>query len=79
MDLRTVSSAIEANERTKSYIVSRAVEALGGSLAGKKVTVWGLAYKAKTEDYRDSPSVEIVNISDEDGKAQQGLKARSRE
>jgi UDPglucose 6-dehydrogenase len=61
MDLRTVSSAIEANERTKGYIVSRVVEALGGSLAGKKVTVWGLAYKAKTEDYRDSPSVEIVN------------------
>jgi UDPglucose 6-dehydrogenase len=32
----------------------------GGGLEGKVVAVWGLAFKAGTDDVRDSPAVNIV-------------------
>ena len=33
----------------------------GGSLAGKTVAVWGLTFKARTDDLRDSPSISIID------------------
>ena len=38
--------------------IRRAAE---GSLRGKTVAVWGLTFKARTDDLRDSPSVSIIN------------------
>jgi UDPglucose 6-dehydrogenase len=60
LNLSTVSAAISANHSTKTYVVDKAVEALGGSLSGKKVTVWGLSYKSNTGDCRESPALEII-------------------
>jgi UDPglucose 6-dehydrogenase len=34
--------------------------AVGGSVAGLPVAAWGLTFKARTDDRRDSPAVEIV-------------------
>ena len=35
--------------------------AAGGTLEGKTVAVWGLTFKARTDDLRDSPSLSIIN------------------
>jgi UDPglucose 6-dehydrogenase len=41
--------------------VARKIEAAaGGSLDGVTVAVWGLTFKANTDDLRDSPSLEII-------------------
>jgi len=42
-------------------------DACGGTLAGARVAIWGLTFKANTDDLRDSPAVEIVAILAEEG------------
>jgi UDPglucose 6-dehydrogenase len=48
-------------------LVARKVEQRLGGLAGKNVAAWGLAFKANTDDVRDSPAVEIVRLLVEGG------------
>jgi UDPglucose 6-dehydrogenase len=52
--------AVEAiNERQKSRLVSRAKEILG-DMAGKRIAMWGLAFKPNTDDMRAAPSISII-------------------
>ena len=47
------------NLRRRARVVDVVIEELG-SLAGKKIAVWGLAFKPDSDDIRDSPALDIV-------------------
>lgn len=53
---------IRDNERQFARIVDKVCRAVGGSLSGRTLTVWGLTFKAGTDDLRMSPSLEIANL-----------------
>jgi UDPglucose 6-dehydrogenase len=55
-----VSAAIQSNDNSFSRVVKRVKSLLGDELNGKSIAVWGLAFKANTDDTRDSPSLEII-------------------
>jgi UDPglucose 6-dehydrogenase len=56
-----VLSAVEsANERQKRVLLSKVRDALGGALKGRRVAVWGLAFKAGTDDMREAPSLTLI-------------------
>ena len=56
-----VLSAVEShNEAQKHYLVQRMAAALPGGLAGKRVALWGLAFKAGTDDMREAPSLTVI-------------------
>ncbi len=59
------------NEKQKKALVAKAVKHFG-TLDGKTFAVWGLAFKPKTDDMREAPSVEII-----EGLTGKGAKVRA--
>lgn len=57
--LQIVQAAIEANKNQRQVILEKA-RSLVPDLDSKRVAVLGLAFKANTDDVRDTPAVEII-------------------
>ena len=57
-----LDAALESNLKAHARIVKKISDALGGSLKDKKVAVWGLAFKANTDDIRFSPAISVVEL-----------------
>ena len=56
-----VLSAVEsANDRQKQLLVAKVRLALGMDLKGKHIALWGLAFKAGTDDMREAPSLTLI-------------------
>jgi UDPglucose 6-dehydrogenase len=60
VDQRIVSAVVDVNDRRKASMAGRVVAALGGSVAGKRIAVLGLAFKPNTDDMRDAPSIPLI-------------------
>jgi len=57
----TVVDAVErANERQKKILGERVLAHFGASLAGKRIALWGLAFKPETDDIRESPALVLL-------------------
>lgn len=59
LDLKLLKAADDVNERQKSILTQRVTERLG-SLKGKTIALWGLAFKPRTDDVRRAPSLKIM-------------------
>ena len=57
---RIVSTVVAVNDARKAAMADRVREALGGSLAGKRVGLLGLTFKPNTDDMRDSPAIPLA-------------------
>jgi UDPglucose 6-dehydrogenase len=57
--LLTVEAAILSNLRQIQSVTTAVVKHLGEDLTGIKIAIWGLAFKANTDDTRDSPSLTV--------------------
>jgi len=58
--LLTVEATHETNERQRGWVVDKVLRALGPNPVGKRVAVWGLAFKPETDDVRESPALAVV-------------------
>ncbi|MFA7172178.1 MAG: UDP-glucose/GDP-mannose dehydrogenase family protein [Kiritimatiellia bacterium] len=56
---RILNAVEEVNNDQKLSLIPK-VERLVGDLAGKKIAVWGLAFKPKTDDIRNSPALQMI-------------------
>ncbi len=58
----TVLDAVhEVNERQKGVLVEKILEHFDGSVKGKKIAVWGLAFKPGTDDIREAPALTLID------------------
>jgi UDPglucose 6-dehydrogenase len=58
----TLLEAVEAvNERQKQVLPRRLLSLLGPSLRSRQIAVWGLAFKAETDDMRESPALPVLD------------------
>jgi UDPglucose 6-dehydrogenase len=55
-----LEGVVEVNDEQFDRVARKAVELAGGSVEGVQLAVWGLTFKARTDDLRDSPSLSIV-------------------
>ncbi len=60
VSLDLLESVEIVNERQKQKLLSKVKDALGGDISGKSVAVWGLAFKAETDDMRESPAIPLI-------------------
>ncbi len=58
-DFRTLRAVDEVNEAQKTRMVPR-VEKHFGTLKGKTIAVWGLAFKPRTDDMREAPAIPMI-------------------
>lgn len=57
-----VLAAVEsANERQKQILLRKIKCALGDELRGRRIALWGLAFKAGTDDMREAPSLALID------------------
>lgn len=61
VDLPLIDAALESNERAVARVVEQIKDLAGGALEGKTIAVWGLAFKANTDDTRESPSLSVIS------------------
>lgn len=66
-DFRLLEGAVDVNRSQHEQVVSKVRAAAGGSLRGAAVAVWGLTFKADTDDLRDSPAIAISRRLVEEG------------
>ena len=60
--MHVVQATVKVNELRKIAMADRIIEACGGNVKDKKISILGLTFKANTDDMRDSPSLTIIPI-----------------
>ena len=56
-----LDGVIAVNDEQFERVTDKIRDAAGGDVAGKTIAVWGLTFKARTDDLRESPSVAIID------------------
>ncbi len=56
-----LKSVMEVNAKQKVTIVEKIKSHFKNELKGKKIALWGLAFKPDTDDIREAPALEIIN------------------
>ena len=59
-DLEVLTAVEAVNERQKHRMFEKLQLGLGESLAGKRVAIWGLAFKPNTDDMREAPALTLI-------------------
>jgi UDPglucose 6-dehydrogenase len=58
---RILTAVHETNLAQKQVLGEKIVAHFGGQLAGRRIAVWGLAFKPRTDDVRDAPSLDLLD------------------
>ncbi len=61
MELMVVNAAMKANNLQKQFMPKKLDKHFNGDLQGKRIAVWGLAFKANTDDMRESPALPLID------------------
>lgn len=59
-DFSLLKGVIAVNDEQHNRVTAKVARAVGGELEGARIAVWGLSFKARTDDLRDSPALTVV-------------------
>jgi UDPglucose 6-dehydrogenase len=60
MKFPLLNAVEDVNEAQKKRLVEKVVDEFGEKLTGHRFAVWGLAFKPRTDDMREAPSITVV-------------------
>ena len=60
INFRIVEAVEEVNKEQKKYIVSKVKKHFNNDLKGKTFVLWGTAFKANTDDIRETPAIDTA-------------------
>lgn len=60
-DFKILDAVMTVNEKQKTIIIPKVKKFLGNDLSGKKVALWGLAFKPDTDDIREAPALYLID------------------
>jgi UDPglucose 6-dehydrogenase len=59
--LRLVQAVEDVNEAQKHVLAGKIRTRFGDNLRGRRIALWGLAFKANTDDMREAPSLALID------------------
>jgi len=59
-DFKILNSVMKVNEIQKSILTKKIKDYFGNNIKGKRIAIWGIAFKPNTDDIREAPSLSIV-------------------
>jgi UDPglucose 6-dehydrogenase len=59
-DFKILKAVMKVNEVQKHILVEKILNQYGNDLSGKKIALWGLAFKPNTDDIREAPALYII-------------------
>ncbi|MCL4140603.1 UNVERIFIED_CONTAM: hypothetical protein GTU68_041713 [Idotea baltica] len=60
-DFKILKSVLDINVKQKKSLVPKVSRYFDNDLKGKKVAIWGLAFKPNTDDIREAPAIDVIN------------------
>jgi len=60
-NFKILEAVVEVNEQQKIYFIPRIKKYFSNNLSGKKIALWGLAFKPNTDDIREAPALYIID------------------
>ena len=66
-DFRILRSVMDVNLEQKTYLVPKIKRYFQDNIRGKKVAIWGLAFKPNTDDIREAPALYIIEALLQEG------------
>ncbi len=60
-EFRILDAVMDVNEKQKLHLVPQIKAYFNNDLKGKKIAVWGLAFKPNTDDIREAPALSIID------------------
>jgi UDPglucose 6-dehydrogenase len=61
MELKIINAVEQVNEQQKHRLLEKIDARMGLKLSGKKIALWGLAFKPNTDDMREAPSRVVID------------------
>ena len=59
-DFRILEAVMDVNEKQKVYLIPRIKQYFNNNVTGKKIALWGLAFKPNTDDIREAPALYLI-------------------
>lgn len=59
-EFKILNAVLEVNKKQKTILIPRIENYFDGNLKGKKIAIWGLAFKPETDDIREAPALDII-------------------